>query len=57
MWGDRRQIDALERTTLEMAELFRDQEEDVLVSGQDRLLNAMESELLEEPKLCTAHCR
>lgn len=49
MWGDRRQIDALERTTLEMAELFfRDQEEDVLVSGQDRLLNAIESEPLEE---------
>ena len=49
MRGDRRQIDALERATLEMAELFlRDQEDDVLVSGQDRLIDAVEVDHLEE---------
>ena len=49
MRGDRRQIDALERATLEMAELFlRDQGDDVLVSGQDRLLDAVEVDHLEE---------
>ena len=49
MQGDQRQIDELTQMTLKMAELFfQHDEEDVLVAGQERLIDTIQSDQLDD---------
>jgi heat-inducible transcriptional repressor len=49
MQGDQRQIDELTQMTLKMAELFfQHDEEDVLVAGQERLIDTIHSDQLDD---------